>query len=154
ASGRIPRGLRPFSVIVPPPGGSTAEQEARYRRDVAALYPPHQDGETRLRDRAMITVVLRRPGTIVLIAALAGAVPAARQQPTFRSRVELIRVDAVVTDANGQPIEGLTAADFTLYDRNKPQAIATFDEISHPRSATAGTRPRAVANMRQDVAAN
>jgi VWFA-related protein len=41
-------------------------------------------------------------------------------------------VDVVVTDASGQPVPGLTAADFEIDDRGKRQAIDTFVEVSLP----------------------
>ena len=92
--------------------------------------------------------------TFVLIVGLAVVTVAAQQQPTFRSRVELIRVDVVVTGSDGKPIEDLKASDFTVYDRRRPQTIQTFDEIRHPRSPAPPARPQATVNMHQDVAAN
>jgi VWFA-related protein len=64
---------------------------------------------------------------------LAAGVSLAGQQspPTFRSKTDLVRVDASVVDAQGEPVSGLTAKDFTLLDRGVPQPIAAFDEIHH-----------------------
>jgi VWFA-related protein len=67
--------------------------------------------------------------------------------PTFRATTHLVRVDAVVVDANGAPVLGLTPADFTLLDRGQPQKIATFEEVHHP---PVGTKPAG----HQDVASN
>ena len=50
-----------------------------------------------------------------------------RDIPTFASKVELVTVDAVVVDGKGRPVRGLTAADFTLLEDGKPQAIASFE---------------------------
>jgi VWFA-related protein len=86
----------------------------------------------------------------------AGVLPAAGQQPqqaqtpVFRTRTDLVEVDAVVIGADGRPIAGLTAADFTLLDRSRPQQIAAFEEVSHARTA-APLLPPAV---RLDVADN
>ena len=44
------------------------------------------------------------------------------QQPTFRVNVDLVRVDALVTE-RGRPVAGLTAADFELKDNDVPQDI-------------------------------
>jgi VWFA-related protein len=88
--------------------------------------------------------------TVALVASLFGAQSA--QPPTFRTRADLVQVDVVVVDKNGQPVRGLTAADFALLDRQKPQAIASFDEVTHARPASA---VRAAAPLaRKDVANN
>ena len=49
--------------------------------------------------------------------------------PTFSSKIDLVTVDVVVQDGKGRPVRGLTAADFTLLEDGKPQAIATFEGI-------------------------
>ena len=45
------------------------------------------------------------------------------QPPTFRAGTNLVQVDAIVSDPNGQPIVDLTAADFELLDDGKPVPI-------------------------------
>jgi VWFA-related protein len=45
---------------------------------------------------------------------------------TLRMTSQLVLVDAVVKDKQGRPAEGLTAADFRVYEDGKPQDIATF----------------------------
>lgn len=64
----------------------------------------------------------------------------AAQQATFRSKTELIIVDAVVVDKAGNAVRGLKRTDFALTDRKKPQVIETFEEVSHqrPRSSSDG----------------
>jgi VWFA-related protein len=57
---------------------------------------------------------------------------AAAQQPTFRSGVEYVQLDAVVTDTNDRPVGGLTQADFEIVERGKPQTIASFRFVSIP----------------------
>jgi VWFA-related protein len=57
-----------------------------------------------------------------------------RQAPTFRTGIDLVQVDVVVVDKDGNPVTGLKTSDFTLLDRKKPQAIATFEEIAHRRA--------------------
>ena len=44
-------------------------------------------------------------------------------QPTFRAGTNLVQVDAIVADPNGQPMVDLTAADFELLDDGKPVPI-------------------------------
>ena len=73
---------------------------------------------------------------LVLAVAPGGVEPQARPQaqlPVFRSGVDLVQIDVVVLDADGQPVRGLTKDDFTLYDRLVKQDIATFVAKSHER---------------------
>ena len=66
--------------------------------------------------------------------ALCGAVllqsPSA-PQPTFKSSTELVEVDAVVLDKNGNFVPGLKATDITLYENGKPQRIQQFFMVTH-----------------------
>src|SRR5213079_1586568 len=52
------------------------------------------------------------------------------QDVTFSSRVEAVRVDVLVTD-NGQPVRGLTAADFEIRDNGvlQPIGLVSFEQI-------------------------
>jgi VWFA-related protein len=52
-----------------------------------------------------------------------------REVPSFASKVEIVTVDAVVQDAEGRPVRGLTAADFTLLEDGQPQTIASFEAV-------------------------
>src|SRR5512143_2578484 len=61
------------------------------------------------------------------VASIAGALVllaphAAAQKPQFRTGVDLVVVDALVTD-HGKPVEGLTAVDFDLRDEGVPQQV-------------------------------
>jgi VWFA-related protein len=58
-----------------------------------------------------------------LVIALA-ALAAAQTQPTFRSRVDLIRLDASVLDADGRPVRDLRAEDFIVRVDGKPRAVS------------------------------
>jgi VWFA-related protein len=86
-----------------------------------------------------------------LTSALAAQQPA--QPPTFRTRVDLVQVDVVVVDRNGNHVRGLAAADFALFDRKKPQAIAAFEEISRERAPDV-SGPALPPTLRMDVASN
>src|SRR3989442_10035041 len=50
------------------------------------------------------------------------------QEPVaqFSSRVQLVEVYASVTDASGEPVTGLTRADFEVYEDDQRQDISTF----------------------------
>jgi len=70
----------------------------------------------------LVTIVMAVVGTAV-------AWPAA-QQATFRGRVDVVRVDALVT-SGGKPVRGLTAADFEISDNGVRQQVdlVSFEEM-------------------------
>jgi len=61
-------------------------------------------------------------------------VPARAQQTSavFRSSSTLVRVDVIVRDRDGNPVRGLSAADFVVTEDNRAQQITsfTFEEIA------------------------
>jgi VWFA-related protein len=73
---------------------------------------------------------------------------APQNAPTFPSGVELVRIDVVVLDRDGQPVTGLTAADFEVTDNGRPREILSFEPIvvrSPPKpAATEGSAPARV----------
>jgi VWFA-related protein len=102
--------------------------------------------------------------TRALVALVVGAVvvgddaarPAA-QQPQFRAGVDLVQIDVVVLDQNGHPVRGLTAADFTLLDRQKAQRISTFKEVTLTGPGAPSTAPpagSAVLGVKDDIVTN
>ena len=48
------------------------------------------------------------------------------QQPVFRTRVDSVSVDVIVTDRQGQPVKDLKAEDFEIREAGKPQTVETF----------------------------
>lgn len=75
-------------------------------------------------------------------------VPASQQgAPEFviHINVNLVQVDAVVTDSNNRPVTDLKAEDFEIQQDGKPQAITTFSYVS----ATA-LRSTAIASQTRD----
>jgi VWFA-related protein len=62
---------------------------------------------------------------------LAGSLVAA-QQPTFRVEIDAIELDAFVTDAQGNPVRGLTVGDFEILEDGKPQVITSFSQVDIP----------------------
>lgn len=78
------------------------------------------------------------------------------QQATFRSRVDQVLVDVVVTDRNDRPVTDLTAADFEIIENGRAQKISDFQFVSIPVSTTpleTGGEAIAAAPV-PDVAAN
>jgi VWFA-related protein len=73
----------------------------------------------RFKHRAFFTSAL-----VVLSASLTSA-----QDTVIRINVNLVQVDAVVTDSKGQPVENLTANDFEVLQDGKAQKITNFAYI-------------------------
>jgi VWFA-related protein len=67
---------------------------------------------------------------LALVLLPAASLTTAAQQATFPSRVDLVTVDVVVFDRQGNPVEGLTREDFTVREDGQPQAIAAFESVS------------------------
>ena len=89
----------------------------------------------------------------VVLATALSAQSGQQQRPVFRAAVELIQIDVVARDREGRPIRGLTADDFMVFDRQKPQQVATFKEIRRDSDAP---EPRALfpPTLKLDVASN
>jgi VWFA-related protein len=51
-------------------------------------------------------------------------------QPIFRAGINFVRVDVIVTDKNGNPVDNLKPEDFELVEEGKPQKIETFKLIA------------------------
>jgi len=71
----------------------------------------------------------------------------ANQQPTptFRTGVNFVRVDAIVTDKDGKAVPNLTADDFEVTEQNRPQKIETFRLVSLDGGGAApGEPPREI----------
>lgn len=55
--------------------------------------------------------------------------PADAQQPVFRTGINFVRVDVIITDKNGNQVGDLQQADFDVVEDGKPQKIETFKLI-------------------------
>lgn len=64
-----------------------------------------------------------------------------QQKTTFKSSVDLVPVDVSVVDRDGRPVEGLTAADFTLTVDGKPRRIASAEFIGVSREIAPDPAP-------------
>ena len=56
-------------------------------------------------------------------------------QAPFRSGIDLIQVDAVVRDRSGNPVRGLTRADFQVFEDGRPLPIESFSAVDLPAAA-------------------
>lgn len=70
---------------------------------------------------------MKSAAVAAIIALVAGGAGLAAQK-TFRASVDLVNFGVFVTDKQGTPITGLTAADFEIVEAGKPQAIEFFTE--------------------------
>jgi Ca-activated chloride channel homolog len=68
---------------------------------------------------------------LALLWVLAGTLASAQ----FSSGVNLVEVYAAVTDQAGNPVTGLTRADFTVLEDDQPQSLSAFAEGDFPLSA-------------------
>ena len=61
------------------------------------------------------------------------AAPQAERRPViFRVEVDYVEVDAFVTDAQGNPVNDLTADDFEVLEDGKPQKVTSFSLVNIP----------------------
>jgi aryl carrier-like protein len=102
-----------------------------------ALVTPH--GWT-----AKISLIACAGASVLVGLGLGGRMPTAwaqaNAQPAFPSQASVVTVDAVVVDAKGQSVEGLTKDDFRLEEDGQPQTLVNFEAVSVPAEAAAGDR--------------
>jgi VWFA-related protein len=68
------------------------------------------------------------------------AAPNTPQQPTFRTGVNFVRVDAIITDKQGNPVVDLKQTDFEVLEDGKPQTIESFRFIKVDGAAVVETQ--------------
>src|SRR5262245_37593036 len=68
--------------------------------------------------------------------------------PVIRINVNLVQVDAIVTDAAGKPVTDLKIEDFELLQDGKPRPISTFEFVDVRSPASRGN-PRQAAPQRR-----
>ena len=66
---------------------------------------------------------------------------AAPQQPTFRTGINFVRVDVIVSDRKGVPVADLTRNDFEVMEDGKPQTIEQFRLIKVTGNPEPGEAP-------------
>ena len=69
------------------------------------------------------------------------------QQPVFRTGINTVRVDVIVTDRQGNPVTDLTLEDFEISEDGKPQKPETFrlikiDTVTQPSYTSRAIRTR------------
>jgi len=83
---------------------------------------------------------------LVALCGIAFLQTAQSPKPTFKSTTELVEVDAVVFDRNGNFVPGLTADDVTLFENGKPQKIQQFFLVTHDQAVADGSASSASAD--------
>src|SRR5438094_439689 len=73
-------------------------------------------------------------------------------QPVFRGGVELIQLDVSVLDRKRQPVTGLNASDFTVFENGVQRSVRAFTSIELP--ARAPRADAALAALPADVVTN
>ena len=76
-----------------------------------------------------------RRGLLVVMTLCVGL--AQKEQPTFKSGVELVMAAVVVHDSQGRATGDLRAEDFAIFDKGKPQKITSFT-VEHIAAAKTG----------------
>src|SRR5688572_7101251 len=72
-----------------------------------------------------------------------------QRPPLFRTGIDYVRVDVLVSDSKGNPITDLKQEDFELVEDNKPQTIDSFKLINVTGRPVDGETPREIRS--QDV---
>ena len=76
--------------------------------------------------------------------------PEAPQQPTFRTGINFVRVDVIVTDKKGTPVGDLTAKDFEVLEDGKPQTVEQFRLVNVSGNPEIGEAPARQIRSRYD----
>ena len=79
--------------------------------------------------------MLRRIALAVAVLYLQSGAPQT-PVPTFRTGVDVVQLDVTVLDKDRHPVRGLTADDFTILERGKPQPIVAFSTVDVPAPAS------------------
>jgi Ca-activated chloride channel family protein len=90
---------------------------------------------------------------VVIVPLFAAALGATVLAAQFTSRVSVIEVYATVSDAHGEPIDGLAAPDFHVSEDGAPQTISTFFAGEFPLSVVVALdRSFSMSGARLDLA--
>ena len=82
--------------------------------------------------------------TVAVVSTQDPAAPQGDRQPTFRTGVNIVRVDVIVTDDNGNPVTDLTKDEFEIVEDGKVQTIDLFRQVRIDGTVPSIERPRQV----------
>jgi VWFA-related protein len=80
---------------------------------------------------------MRRAVVPAAVAAFIGLQAHAQTPQSFRVEISVVEIDATVADEQGNPVLGLTAADFEVVEDGQPQKIETFSQVDIPEPSPA-----------------
>lgn len=75
---------------------------------------------------------------VAIIAVAASTFGRAQQVPVFRSTADIVQIDVSVLDRDRQPVRGLTAAAFTVFDGAVEQPVVAFAAVDLPDRVRTG----------------
>ncbi|HEY7289351.1 MAG TPA: VWA domain-containing protein [Vicinamibacterales bacterium] len=76
---------------------------------------------------------------LVVLSLVASTAFQQAQPPTFRTGTNLVQVDAIVDDRDGQPVSDLTLEDFELLDDGRPMTLRSVRLLGSSRTETGET---------------
>jgi VWFA-related protein len=82
--------------------------------------------------RVALSLALATLATAVLPGQQSGSSQRQSQPPVFRSSIEAVELDVVVTDKDGKPVSDLTVDDFEVFENKVQQVITTFAPVNMP----------------------
>jgi VWFA-related protein len=101
----------------------------------------------------MLVAMIRRLVTLIIFSVAASLYlqdPVAAQEPptpVFGVELDLVRLDVVVLDEDGQPVTGLAAGDFEIEEDGEPRDVVSFEPVVvRPRPTDSDDEPRISAN--------
>src|SRR5579863_10780446 len=100
---------------------------------------PYPGGEVILRSLLFLSAAVFTAALVLTISyqVQAGGQNGAQKPPIIRTTTRIINVSVVVTDREGQPVEGLTKDDFQILDNGHPEKVAFFSTVEE-RGASIG----------------
>ena len=82
--------------------------------------------------------------TVAVVSTQDAPAPQGPPQPTFRTGVNIVRVDVIVTDDKGNPVTDLTQDEFEIVEDGRVQTIDLFRQIRIDGTVPSVERPRQV----------
>lgn len=102
--------------------------------------------------RGKVAAVILLAAALASAARVSGLLAQDTRGDVFRTRTDVVQLDVSVLDERGEPVRGLQALDFTIFEDGVPQPIVGFSEVELP-SWSAESAPW-TRNVAPDVASN